>query len=123
MMKMLSLLVLVFATCALNAQELVPATSEDIQEFDRQIVKKAKTDRPANFGSEVSAEARKLKDQNQDSKNEFGQWVSSQRKKSDQGQPSASGSPGNGNGNGNGNAYGNANNPSSNRGKKPNKNK
>lgn len=121
MSKKILLLVLVFAANALSAQELVPATSEDIQEFDRQIVKKAKTDRPSNFGSEVSAEARKLKDQNQDTRNEFGQWVSSQRKKSDQGQPSASGSAGNGNGKGN--AYGNANNPAGNRGKKPDKKK
>jgi len=115
MSKFLLSLVLIFAALTLNAQELVPATSEDIQEFDRQISKKAKTERPSNFGSEVSAEARKLKDQSKDSRNEFGQWVSSQRKKSDQGQPSASGSANSGNGKGpNGSNTGS-------RGKKPDK--
>lgn len=116
MSKMILSLLLVFATGSLSAQELVPATSEDIQEFDRQVLKKTKAAHPSNFGSEVSAEARKLKDQSQDSRKEFGQWVSSQRKKSDQGQPSASGSAGQGGGKGsNGSAS------TGNRGKKPDK--
>lgn len=78
------------------AQTLIPATSEDISEFDRQVaeqIKKSagsKSDKAkTNFGSEISAEAKKLKDSDQGK--DFGKWVSGQRKKADQGRPSAAG--------------------------------
>ena len=71
------------------AQNLVPATSEDINDFDKQVAEQMKKSKPANFGSEVSAAAKDKKDS--DSDESFGKWVSSQRKKSDQGRPSAQG--------------------------------
>jgi hypothetical protein len=101
----------------LFAQDLVPATSEDMQEFDRQVAKQIKPKskgnlgKPSNFGSQVSEEARKLKDASDDQGDNFGKWVSSQRKKSDQGEASAAASVGNGNGN------------NGNRGKKPDRTK
>lgn len=66
------------------AQTLIPATSEDISEFDRKVDEQMK-----NFGSEVSAEAKKLSDTPGDQDKNFGQWVSSQRKKDDQGRPTS----------------------------------
>lgn len=99
-MKWLALLMIVSTA---HAQELVPATSEDIQAFDRQIRAQQKTDR-GGFGAQVREEARKLNDSSDDKNRDFGKWVSDQRKKSDQGVPSAGGSVGNGNGSGKGNS-------------------
>jgi len=81
------------------AQELVPATSEDIAEFDRQVAKQleragAKSQQNAEFGKQVSEEAKKLKNQTPEERKNFGKWVSDQRKKKDQGRPSAEGSLG-----------------------------
>lgn len=76
----------------LMAQELIPATSEDIQEFDRQVTQAMKREsvRPgANFGAQVSEEAKKLKEESKDKKKEFGKWVSKQRSLEDQERPSA----------------------------------
>ncbi len=83
----------------ISAQTLIPATSEDINEFDRQVSQqlqrsKDKTNKPENFGAKVSDEAKKLKDAGADKGKDFGKWVSSQRKKADQGRPSAQGSVG-----------------------------
>jgi len=74
------------------AQTLIPATSEDINEFDRQVseqLKRSQKSGKSNFGSQVSEEAKKLKDAGGDAKKEFGKWVSGERKKADQGRPSA----------------------------------
>ncbi len=75
------------------AQTLIPATSEDINEFDRQVSEQLKNagDKKDNFGSQVSEEAKKLKDSAPDQGKDFGKWVSGQRKKADQGRPSAEG--------------------------------
>jgi hypothetical protein len=94
-------------------QDLVPATSEDIQEFDRQVAKQHKPDaaaktKAATFGSQVSEEARKQKDVPKDQRGDFGQWVSDQRKKSDQGQAAAAGSVGDSDSHGNSGSHGQA---------------
>lgn len=94
-----SVILLALAAQPISAQTLIPATSEDINEFDRQVseqlqrsdTKKANSD---NFGAKVSEEAKKLKDGNADKGKDFGKWVSGQRKKADQGRPSAQGSVG-----------------------------
>lgn len=102
--KFLSLLILIVLTVQpVIAQTLIPATSEDISEFDRQIANQLKrsggrkADQKASkssFGSQVSEEAKKLKDSDQ--AKDFGKWVSGQRKKSDQGRPTADGGNGTG---------------------------
>lgn len=72
---------------AFAQDDLVPATSEDIQSFDDQVadsdvVTDAPTkERKENFGSAVSAEARKLKDMSPEERKKMGQWVSEQRRK------------------------------------------
>lgn len=98
-MKRLSLIILLSLTQGLLAQDLLPATSEDLQDFDRQITKMKESSKVSgkgsakdNFGAVVKEEARKLKDSSGDEKNKFGSWVSSQRKKTSQGQPSDAGS-------------------------------
>src|SRR5687768_16185901 len=106
LMKMLVLLA--FATQPVLAQTLIPATSEDINAFDRQVAEqlsksKSKSDK-STFGAKVSEEAKRLKDAGADKGKEFGKWVSSQRKKADQGRPSAQGSAGSGNSAGRGNS-------------------
>lgn len=100
-MNIRSFLILILVILAAEptlAQSLIPATSEDINDFDRKVdaqLKKSKADsKKSNFGAEVSAEAKKLSDGSADQGREFGQWVSSQRKKEDQGRPSAQGSSG-----------------------------
>lgn len=97
MNKMVMLFILAaLITQPVLAQTLIPATSEDINEFDRQIsqqLKKSANGKSAKsktgFGSEISEEAKKLKDSDQGK--DFGKWVSGQRKKSEQGRPSAAG--------------------------------
>ncbi len=83
------------------AQTLIPATSEDINDFDRQVSQQLQRSKDSkakpkaeNFGAKVSEEAKKLKDAGADKGKEFGKWVSGQRKKADQGRPSAQGSVG-----------------------------
>ena len=85
----------------ISAQTLIPATSEDINDFDRQVSQQLQRANDAkqkpkaeNFGVKVKDEAKKLKDAGADKGKDFGKWVSSQRKKSDQGRPSAQGSVG-----------------------------
>jgi hypothetical protein len=116
-----TLLLTAFVVQPLMAQDLVPATSEDLKEFDRQVAKQAKPKDAAakgsNFGALVSEEARKLKDAGDDQGSDFGKWVSGQRKKSDQGQAGAAASVGSGNSS-HANSVDN-----SNRGKKPNSKK
>lgn len=75
------------------AQTLIPATSEDINEFDKQVSEQLKRSgaKKDNFGQQVSEEAKKLKDSTTDQGKDFGKWVSGQRKKADQGRPSAEG--------------------------------
>jgi hypothetical protein len=116
-MKIL-LFIALAGSCTLHAQDLIPATSEDIQEFDRQVtqhVKQDKATKPAksNFGAQVSEEAKKLKGNDKDS--DFGKWVSGQRRKSDEDRPSAQGSAGD---NGQGNGHGNSGSPGNSNGKK-----
>lgn len=97
-MNIRTYLILILALLAAQpslAQSLIPATNEDISAFDRKLeaqLKKSKSDvKKANFGSEVSSEAKKISDGSADQGREFGQWVSGQRKKEDQGRPSAQG--------------------------------
>lgn len=102
-----------------NGQDLVPATSEDIQEFDRQVIQMNKKNKAADhdsFGVQVKEEAKKLKD-NPDSRSEFGKWVSSQRKKSAEGRPSSGDSFGSENRNSRANEA-HANRPDKGKGKK-----
>lgn len=98
-MKKLSFIILLSFTQSLFAQDLVPATSEDLQDFDRQIIKMKESSKVSgkgsakdNFGAVVKEEVRKLKDSTVDEKKKFGSWVSSQRKKTSQGQPADGGS-------------------------------
>jgi hypothetical protein len=65
------------------AQTLVPATSEDIDAFDRQLAEARKD----NFGKQVSEEAKKLKSTEKQERRDMGQFVSDQRRKEDQGRP------------------------------------
>ena len=106
-MRRLSIAVLLGCMASsVSGQTLVPATTEDLREFDRQVARRMKQ-QPANhahahsaFGAQVSEEARRLKDQGQDSQADFGNWVATQRGKSDQGRPSAGDSTGSDNGKG-----------------------
>jgi hypothetical protein len=93
---------IILLTCqAAMAQELVPATSEDLQDFDRQVSRlkqeaaaKRAGDRPdrSDLGAMIKDEATKLKDADKDDRKDFGKWVSGQRKKNVQGRPTAEGS-------------------------------
>ncbi len=65
------------------AQTLVPATSEDIDAFDRQLAEARKE----NFGKQVSEEAKKLKGTEKQDRSDMGQFVNDQRRKEDQGRP------------------------------------
>lgn len=73
------------------AQTLIPATSEDINEFDRQVNEQLQRNAKDNkgFGAQVSEEAKKLNESDVDNKKNFGKWVSGERKKAEQGRPSA----------------------------------
>lgn len=72
---------------AWGQDDLVPATSEDIQNFDEQVsendaeLDSSIMDGKDNFGSAVSAEAKKLKDMSVEERQKMGQWVSGQRRK------------------------------------------
>lgn len=98
--KSLSIVSLLLVSQTLLAQDLLPATSEDLQDFDRQIVKmkeSAKSSSKSSFGSVIKEESRKLKDAALDEKRDFGNWVSGQRKKNSNGQPTDTGSSSSGN--------------------------
>lgn len=91
----LSLLLALTVAQAALAQTLVPATSEDLAEFDRRVSRMktgTKAVDKAAFGAEVSEEAKKLKDAQADERKDFGKWVSGQKKKASEGRPSGEGS-------------------------------
>lgn len=90
------------------ADELVPATSDDLSNFDEQVKNSThieaspkdstkvdgkssshrKDDKDKdNFGKIVSSEAKKLKDSDSDSKKGMGTWVSDQRRQDDKKHP------------------------------------
>lgn len=115
---LLTLISLLFENLALA--DLVPATSEDLNDFDQQIkasqgldsgpqgssarsgapVGKSLDNQKAkknNFGAAVSAEAKGLRDLPAESRPGFGKWVSEQRKQNDQNQAGAGSSNGAGN--------------------------
>jgi hypothetical protein len=88
-------------------QSLVPATTDDLTEFDQQISKDsnktpeatkdqkssgshAKKSKNPNFGALVSQEAKDLKKSDGDQKKKMGQWVSEQRRNDDQKVPAES---------------------------------
>ncbi len=83
-------------TCfEIQAQTLVPATSEDIEQFDRQLAEQAKRQQAepagrvsAQFGEEVANEAKKLKDASLDQRKEFGKKIRDQRRSSEAGRSS-----------------------------------
>lgn len=87
-----------FATQPVLAQTLVPATSEDLMDFDRRVSEQLKKSgdqkNQDNFGSQVREEAKKLKESGAKG-NDFGKWVSGERKKADAGRPSTAGGGGN----------------------------
>lgn len=89
-------LLLVLLSSWASAQSLVPATSEDLNEFDQQIsqstrknTEKEKSGKAANFGALVSEKAKDLKTEELDQKKKMGQWVSEQRKKGAEKVPAA----------------------------------
>lgn len=83
------------------AQALVPATSDDISEFDKQISQaqnvshqhthnaalKTTQKHSASFGAAVSQEAKNLKDSKRSER--MGQWVNEQRRRDDENTPAA----------------------------------
>lgn len=84
---LLTLFSLLFVGQVVMAQSLAPATSEDLNEFDQQLNEAqsaqkdlvGKENKPANFGSAVSAEARTLKDADSSEKKGMGDWVREQK--------------------------------------------
>jgi hypothetical protein len=99
------------------ADELVPATSDDLKDFDQQVAKSQEAPRKdgehrqsgdaskkeaklkkESLGSLVSAEAKKLKDESMDQRKEMGQWVSNQRRKNSQPDSNEPGGAGRGHG-------------------------
>ncbi len=106
---------LMFSTSLAMADDLVPATSDDTANFDNQIPAPAPAPAPStdadgkhgksadhskdkkpksNFGTTVSAEAKKLKDADKDTRKGMGNWVSSQRRKDEQKRPNAAATAG-----------------------------
>lgn len=79
-------LAVALSSSSAHADALVPATSEDIDQFDHQIAaekqfdkgRETKRERKDNFSSTISAEARSLNRDESDGKKRFGQWVNSQ---------------------------------------------
>jgi hypothetical protein len=73
------------------AQSLAPATSDDLNDFDRQLSEvqssareTSKGSKSQNFGSAVSEEAKTLKDNEGAQKGKMGKWVREQKGKSDE---------------------------------------
>lgn len=54
--------VVLFSSSVALAQSLVPATSEDLTEFDSQISHSKKTPAASQFGAKISEEAKALQD-------------------------------------------------------------
>lgn len=91
--EMLLVLVFVLSPSAF-AQVLVPATSEDIEEFDRQVLaQEHKGKSGLELKSEVVKEAKELVDRPRGRDKDFGKWVKGQQKKNEQGRASLTGSP------------------------------
>ena len=103
--------VIILAFSFAMADELVPATSDDISNFDNQIKNSVKSSTKVegkssnqrnnkkpkdNFGALVSAEAKNFKDANSEAKKGMGTWVSDQRRQDDQKRPEAVSNPGSG---------------------------
>src|SRR5262245_641153 len=75
------------------ADELIPATSQDAAQFDKDIANARakglataegkKSARRMNFGAKVSVEAQKMGSEIADQRKTFGKWVSSQRAQGD----------------------------------------
>ena len=100
----LSAIVSLFLALPGYAEDLIPATSDDITDFDQQVStqveaesrsvglreesnradkaqkSKDKKARKENFGLIVSTEAKRLNDESADQKKEMGKWVSDQRR-------------------------------------------
>lgn len=102
--------ILVAMTIALPgwADDLIPATSDDITDFDKKVIEdinsdikgkslehrkdhvtksddsknKDKKERKQNFGLIVSTEAHRLNEESGDKKKQMGKWVSEQRRQS-----------------------------------------
>ena len=98
-------------TCSVNADELVPATSDDVSDFEvlvtnqalseakalhprpdhpskgpgketiKETIKETTKLRKENFGLVVSTEAKRLKESSGEDRRGMGQWVSEQRRK------------------------------------------
>src|ERR1044072_262470 len=77
------------------ADELMPASSEDLEQFDQILANQnqkqpdvsAKRD---NFGAAVKAEAQKLKDAGASDKSDLGKFVSGQKRQNDLDSPGKS---------------------------------
>lgn len=78
-----------FASSVAMAQSLVPATSEDLSEFDSQISQAKKTSAGSQFGAKVSEQARALQNQAEQKKKKQGASVGS-REDSDKSQAGGS---------------------------------
>ena len=100
----LSTIVSLFLALPGYAEDLIPATSDDITDFDQRVStqvesesrsvglreeakhadkaqkSKDKKARKENFGLIVSTEAKRLNDESSDKKKEMGKWVSEQRR-------------------------------------------
>ena len=91
------------ASFSLLAQDVVPATTEDVQNFDEKVAetpdqedpeevtgdkvkkekkeKKDKKEKKENFGKIVSEEAHRMKTLPKEERHKMGPWVSAQRRK------------------------------------------
>lgn len=82
-MLALAVLILSVPTVARASDELMPANTEDLEQFDKILATQKHNDLPAkrdNFGQAVQAEAHKLKEDRTRNKADFGKWVSGQRR-------------------------------------------
>jgi hypothetical protein len=103
--KLITTIFIILFGQTLFAQSLVPATSDDLNDFDRQISKaQSSKNTKENFGAVVSDEAKSLKNSDLNKKKAMGKWVSDQKSKEDQKVPSANASKGQGNSNANSNS-------------------
>ena len=79
--KLLYAFVLLFAVMVFPvstpafAQEVLPATTEDLQQFDEDIANIVANQDAATFGQEVSGAARQLQDADEETRENFGEFV------------------------------------------------
>lgn len=85
----------VFLGTMASAQTLVPATSEDLNDFDRQISLSHKNTTNSNFNAKVSEEAKRLQSQTTTQKKKSAKDSMDPRDKEDQSQLGASGNASN----------------------------